>query len=321
MDFLRKVKLGRSGIEVTEFCFGTLTMSRIQANLSPESMVPVFQRALELGVNFFDTAHRYFTYDHVRLGLGREIKKVVIASKTGARDLTEAKNEIDSCFRDLKRDMIDIYLLHQVDSEEEFLYRRPVLDHLLELKRQGKVRAVGLSSHKIAGNLSAVKYAGELDILFPVINKKGLGIIDGTVEDGLRTIRQARDAGLGVYAMKPLAGGHLRHDVPAAINFLRQNDAIDAIAVGVKAVDEVEVNVAVFSDGKFPLDREKAGRIIAADRRTIVNFLCKRCGACLEHCDQHAISLGEKKAEINEEKCILCGYCAPHCPQFAIRVI
>ncbi len=321
MNFLKKVTLGRSGIEVTEFCFGTLTMSRIQADLSPESMVPVFRRSLELGVNFFDTAHRYSTYDHVRLGLGKEINNVVIASKTDARDLTEAKKQVDACFRDLNRDMIDIFLLHQVDSEEELLLRRPVLDYLLELKRQGRIRAVGLSSHRIAGNLAAVKHAGELDILFPVINQKGLGIIDGSLQDGLRTIRQAKDAGLGVYAMKPLAGGHLRRDVPTAINFLRQNDAIDAIAVGVKAVEEVEVNVAVFSDGKFPLDRQKAKRITAADRRTIVNFLCKHCGACLEHCDQHAITLGEKKAEIDQEKCILCGYCAPHCPQFAIRVV
>jgi uncharacterized protein len=321
MNFLKKVKLGRCGVEVTELCFGTLTMSRVQADLTPESTIPVFRKALELGVSFFDTAHRYVTYDHLRLGLGKDIDKVVIASKTDAKDLAEAKLQVEACFRNLNREMIDIYLLHMVDGEEEFERRRPVLDYLLDLKRQGKIRAVGLSAHRIAGNLVAVNHADELDILFPVINQRGLGIIDGTMEDGLRTIRQAKDAGLGIYAMKPLGGGHLRKDVPAAIQFLRQNDAIDAIAVGMKAVEEVEVDVAIFSDGKFPLDQDKAKRIIAADRRTIVNFLCKRCGACLEFCDQHAITLGEQKAEIDQEKCILCGYCAPHCPQFSIRVI
>ncbi|MFA5865960.1 MAG: aldo/keto reductase [Phycisphaerae bacterium] len=321
MNLLQKVILGRTGVEVTELCFGTLTMSRLQADLDPEITVPVFQKALELGIIFFDTAHRYSTYDHLRLGLGNEIGNVVIASKTDAKDLTEAREQVDLCFRSLGRDMIDIYLLHQMDSEADFEMRRPVLDYLLDLKAHGRVRAVGLSSHRVAGNLVAANHADELDILFPIINQRGLGIIDGTVEDGLKSIDQAKNVGLGIYAMKPLGGGHLRHDAPSAIEFVRKNKSIDAVCIGMKTVDEVQVNVSLFSDGKIPIDREKAKKIIAADRRTIVNFLCKRCGACLEHCDQHAIFLGEQKAEINHDKCILCGYCARSCPQFAIRVI
>jgi len=321
MDYLKKVPLGRTGIPVTELCLGTLTMSRIQADLSPEATVPVFQKALELGVNFFDTANRYLTYDHVRLGLGRDINRVVIASKTDARELPEAKEQVDLCFRTIGREMIDVYLLHQVDSGEEFEYRRPVLDYLLELKSKGRVRAVGISTHRIAGNLAAVRNADVVDVLFPVINQRGLGIIDGKLQDGLDTIAQAHAAGIGVYAMKPLAGGHLRHDVRTAFNFLRQNNNIDSVAVGIKSADEVEVNVAIFSDGRLPLDETKAKSLIARDRRAIVNFLCKRCGACIEHCHQAAISLGDTKAVIDHDKCILCGYCAQHCPQFAIRVI
>jgi len=307
MSFLKKVKLGRGGIDVTELCFGTLPMSRLQADLSPQAMIPVFQKALELGITFYDVAHRFSTYEHTRLGLGKDIDKVVLASKTDAKTLPEAKEQIDLCFRTLDRDMIDIFLLHQVEDEADFQARRPIVDLLLDLKRKGRIRATGLSSHRISGNEVAIRHADELDILFPVINQKGLGIIDGDLQAGLESLRRAKQAGLGVYAMKPLGGGHLRRDVPGAITFLRQNNCVAAIAVGMKSVEEVKVNVGVFSDGRFAVDRDMAKRLISADRRTLVNFLCKRCGACQKHCDQGALSLGEKKAQVDEDKCIFCG--------------
>jgi predicted aldo/keto reductase-like oxidoreductase len=316
-----KVTLGRKGIKVTELCFGTLTMSAIQANLAPELMVPVFKRALDLGINFFDTAHRYVTYQHLHQGLGRQINDVVIASKTSAKTLEQGREEIEQCFRDLGRDMIDIILLHQVENEVDFEQRRPVFDYLLKLQSQGKIRSVGLSAHRISGNEVAIRHADEMDILFPVINQQGLGIIDGSVEQAMESLHRAKAVGLGIYAMKPLGGGHLRKNPIQAIEFLRKSQVIDAIAIGMKSVDEVEINVAIFSNGKIPLDQKKLESLGTKDRQTIVNFLCKRCGKCIKYCDQGALSLGEKKAEVNLEKCILCGYCASHCPQFAIRVI
>jgi len=321
MNFLNKVHLGRGGIEVTELCFGTLTMSRLQANLSPEAMVPVFQKALELGINFYDLAHRYGTYEHAKMGLGKQIDQVVLASKTDAKTLTDAQEQVELCFKTLGRDMIDIFLMHQVESEADFQLRRPVFDYLLKLKGQGKIRAVGLSSHRISGNEAAIRHADEVDILFPVINMKGLGIIDGSLEEGLASIDRAKAAGLGIYAMKPLGGGHLRRQAPEAIDWLRKNPSIDAVAIGMKAVDEVRVNAGLFSDGKLPVDEAMAKKIGSADRKTIVNFLCKRCGACIKHCDQGALWLDDQKAQVDGSKCILCGYCASHCPQFAIRVV
>ncbi len=320
-SFLKNVVLGRSSISVTELCFGTLTMSRLQADLDPRETIPVFRKALDLGINFFDTAHRYTTYDHVRLGLGKDIRNVVLASKTDAAEITEAREQIDLCFRSLGRDMIDIYLLHNVESEEELTLRRPVLDYLLKLREQGRIRAVGISTHKIAGNLAAARHADQLDILFPIINCKGIGITDGTLDDAIQSIARAHGTGIGIYAMKPLGGGHLRRQAKEAIDWLRNNPAIDAIAIGMKSADEVEVNATLFADGKLPIDIDKIKKIADVDRKTFVNFMCKRCGACAEHCDQAAITMGEKKAEIDPSKCILCGYCARHCPQFAIRVI
>jgi len=321
MDLLRRNVLGRTGIEVTELCLGTLTVSCLQADMPAGQTVPMFRRALELGINFFDTADAYHTYEHVREGLGSEIDHVVIASKTTARDMPEAQRQADRCFRCLGRDMIDVFLLHQVPSAEDFANRRAVLDYLLALKSAGRVRAVGMSTHTVEGCRLAVEHSDEIDVLFPVVNRRGLGIIDGTLDDEIPVLREAHSRGIGIYAMKPLAGGHLRNEAIDALSFVRGLDCVDSVSVGNRSVDEVELNVAIFSDGKLAVDKDRLAAIARVDRRTVVNFLCKRCGACVERCDQGAISLGEERAQIDADKCILCGYCAEVCPQFAIRVI
>ncbi len=321
MGYLKEVVLGKSGIKVSELCLGTLLIGKLQANLAPEQTIPLFQKAIEMGINFYDTAHRYGTYEHMRLGLGNKIGDVIIASKTDAKDKSTAKEEIEYCFKSLGRDMIDIYLLHQVPSREDFDRRRDVLDYLLSLKLKGRIRAVGLSSHTVEGNLIAYENSDVIDILFPILNKSGLGIVKGTLEEAIESIRLARSKNIGIYVMKPLAGGHLRKEAFDAIDFVRKLNIIDAIAIGMKTPEEVEVNVGIFSDGKLEIDEDKVKEIADIPRRVFINFLCKRCGRCIEECHQGAIYLTERKAEIDTSKCIMCGYCASVCPNFAIRVI
>ena len=76
----KKIQLGKSGIEVTELCFGTLILGHLQANMEPSEGALAIRRALELGINFIDTAKGYKTYDHTRLGIDG-FRDVVIASK------------------------------------------------------------------------------------------------------------------------------------------------------------------------------------------------------------------------------------------------
>lgn len=329
-SYLKKVRLGRSNIEVTELCLGTLLVGRLQADLRPEETVLLFQKALELGINFIDTAHRYGTYDHIRLGLGRNIENVIIASKTDAKDLSEAKRQVEYCFKGLDRDLIDIFLLHQVPSFSDFESRKPVLEYLLDLKSKGRIRAVGLSTHTVEGNRVAAENPDLIDILHPVLNAKGLGITDGDLKAAVESIKDAHSKGIGVYVMKPLAGGHLRRDSINAFNYLRSLDFVDAIAVGMKYPEELEVNVAIFSDGSLKIDKDKLDSIADLPRRVFVNFMCVGCGSCISACHQGAISLVEEsrsegkrgiKAVIDEKKCIMCGYCAEKCPRFAIRVV
>jgi len=318
---LKTFTLGRTGIQVSELCLGTLTMSALQLDLSPEATVPIFEAALDAGITFFDTAVAYRTHGHVRRGLGRRTHEVVIATKLSAKTAEDGRRQLDGAFADLGRDFIDICLLHNVSGEEDLSNRRPVLDLVLAEKARGRVGAVGFSCHAVAGVRAAVAHSDVIEVVHPILNRRGLGIQGGTLDDQLAAVRAARARGIGVYAMKPMGGGHLRREARAAIDFVRGLECVDAVAVGMKSPDEVRLNAALFSDGAVPVDEARLAEIASADRRVFVNFMCRRCGQCVKTCDQQAMRLGERKAEADPEKCILCGYCAEHCPVFAIRVI
>ena len=62
-------------------------------------------------------------------------------------------------------------------------------------------------------------------------------------------------------------------------------------------------------------------RVHTVARKLVVYDRCVSCGLCVAECDQGALSMGEKKAEVDMSKCILCGYCAAVCPEYVIRVV
>lgn len=315
---MKKVKVGRTGITVTELCHGTLILGPLQANLPPEEGAKAIRKSYELGVNFYDTAQGYKSYSHLALGL-KDIAedKVVIASKSHGSTYNQMQTDVHECLRELKRSYIDIFHLHLVTTEN-LPQRHDALECLKEMKKKGLVRAIGGSTHTIAG-VRAINKEAAFDVIFPVLNRKGLGIIDGKLEEMLLALEESKKLGKFVYAMKPIGGGHLAAEVVESFNYLRQLPVCDAVAAGMKDEAEVEMNVAIFEDRPIPAAvREKVG---AVRRRLIVYDRCIQCGMCIEECDQKALSMGEKKVQVDQSKCILCGYCAAVCPEYVIRVI
>jgi len=318
---LKRTILGHSGIEVTELCIGTLIHGHLQADLTPEEGAAAVRKAHELGVNFIDTAKGYKTYPHIRKGI-EGFNDVVIASKSPVKSAGQILEDVESCLRELKRDTIDIFHLHLVKSKSDMREREGALDILVRCREKGMIRAIGLSAHGPEGVLSALDYE-EIEVVFPILNKKGLGIIGGTHAEMLDAVKKVHEKGVGLYAMKPLGGGHLINDIPDAIKYLRKLELFDSISVGLKTPDEVEIMVGVFEGDTSAIKRALAeGKERAGRKKLIVyEFLCELCGNCVDACAQGAMSLGEEKAEVDEELCILCGYCAAECPKFAIRVI
>jgi len=316
---MKRVKLGVGGIEVTELCFGTLTVSRLQSGIPPHEAAPIIRRALDLGVDFVDTAQNYQTYEHVAAAIKGRKEKPVIATKSHARTYEDMNSAVEEALEKLAVEHLDLFLLHLIRSEEDLRGRNGALDCLLEYKNRGVIRSLGLSTHTIEGLRPALDHP-EIEVVLPCINLKGLGINDGTFEEFAPILRALHARGKGVYAMKPLGGGHLFNDVPAALNFVRSLDAVDAIAVGMQNVAEVEMNVRIFNDEPVPADvRERAKQI--SRKLIIYHRICTGCGSCVEHCEQGALSIVDEKSVVDQSKCILCGYCANECPVFCIRVI
>ncbi|MGQ9607888.1 MAG: aldo/keto reductase [bacterium] len=310
--------MSKSGLKVTELCFGTLTLGTLQANLSAQEGGKAIRKALELGVNFIDTAQRYGSYPHIREALKEWNGDVVIASKSHERDYKNMQDAVEEALRDIKIDCIDIFHLHLIRSKEDFLGRKGALECLIDMKKKGLIRAIGISAHSSEG-VNAVLDCDEIDVVFPIVNKSGFGITLGSLEDMIKAVRSAKTNGKDLYAMKPLGGGHLIRKIREAIEFIRELSVFDSIAVGMKTPDEVEFNVQIFERGYA--SEELIQKVKSSFKKLIVYDFCKRCGNCEKTCDQSAIKVGEKKAVVDHDKCILCGYCAASCPVFALRVI
>ncbi len=310
--------MSRSGLKVTELCFGTLTLGTLQANLSSQDGGKAIRKALELGVNFIDTAQRYGSYPHIKEALKEWSGDVVIASKSHERDYNSMQNAVEEALRDMEIECVDIFHLHLIRSKEDFLGRESALECLIDMKKKGLIRAIGISAHSAEG-VNSILDCDEIDVVFPIVNKNGFGITSGSLEDMIKAVRSAKARGKDLYAMKPLGGGHLIKEIYEAIEFIRSLTVFDSISVGMKTPDEVEYNVQIFEKGYA--DEELTKKVKSAFKKLIVYDFCKKCGNCEKTCDQSAIKVGEKKAVVDHDKCILCGYCAAECPVFALRVI
>lgn len=311
--------LGLSGLKVSRICFGALTIGPTQRNLSVSEGSRIISHAFDLGINFIDTAKSYGTYPHVAHAIknfpGREI---IIASKSHSFSWNDMRDDVEDCLRQLNRDVIDIFLLHEQESRLTLKGHRPALEYLLSAKEKGLVRAVGISSHAVEA-VEAAAEMKEIDIIHPMINKMGIGIIDGNADDMLGAIHKAAIAGKGIYSMKPLGGGLLIPEARSAFKWVLENSDIHSVAIGMQSEAEVEANVA-WCENRDP-EETVVDFLAVHPRHLLISDWCEGCGKCAQRCGLKAISIVDNKAQVDESKCVLCGYCAGVCREFCIKII
>lgn len=316
---MKKYSLGKTEIKVTELCFGALPIGPLQSNISVEKGAKLIRAALKGGINFIDTAEAYETYSHIRKALEGYNGEVIIATKSSAETYKKMEQSIKDALESLGRSYIDIFLLHAARvTPSVFEERAGALKCLNDYKAKGVIRAIGISTHvmEIVSRAAEVK---EIDIIFPIINKLGMGIVDGSVDDMVKAISEAYKVGKGLYAMKALAGGHLIDQLEESFNFVRNIKGISSIAVGMVNQKELELNLKIFNDEEIP--QELLTQKIKPGKRLFILSFCKGCGTCVKTCPNNALSLENGKAVVDHKLCILCGYCNPVCPEFAIRLI
>jgi aryl-alcohol dehydrogenase-like predicted oxidoreductase len=314
---VEKVELGKTGIKVSRLCFGTLTMGPLQRNFSLSEGTALLERAFSHGVNFLDTAEIYGTYPYVKEAL--KIKRdAVVCTKSYSYDRVTAEESWRKAVEGIGREYIDIFLLHEQESEHTLRGHREAIEYFLKKQREGNIGAFGVSTHFVRCVEAALKYP-EIQIVFPLINMAGIGIADGTRDEMLNAIRSAHSMGKGVFAMKPLGGGHLIGQRAEALKYILNLDCVDSVAIGMQSIAEVDFNCAVFS-GLEP-DASDALKISIYKRELLVQSWCEGCGTCVAVCKNKAMRLINGKASADPEKCVFCGYCARTCPQFCIKVI
>lgn len=309
--------------EVPHLVFGTLTMAPLQRNLSPEEGGGIIAYAIEKGLRWLDTAQMYGSHGHVRKGIeisGIDRDELVISSKSAVKTYDEMTSAIDEAMDQMDLDYIDLFLLHAVRSVEDFGEREGALQALLDAKKAGRIGAVGLSTHTTKGALVMAEDE-RIDWYHLMFNMKGTGLTDGTLEEQTLAVEKIKARGAGFYVMKPLGGGYLKFMAEDALTWVRDHPLVDAVALGMVTEEEVDMNVDVFTGRS--VSEEVRERLRRVEKKLFAfSAMCIGCKKCEETCEQEAIAVNEeKKAVVDEERCILCGYCVPVCPKFALRII
>lgn len=316
---MEKVTLGSTGMRISPLVFGTLPLGPLQAGLTVPEGGRLLRYALEAGIDLLDTAELYETYPYIREALKGYGGKVRIATKTHAAEAPLARVHVERALRELGVEQLDIVHLHGARLASPFAERPAVFEELLRLKDEGKIAHLGLSSHYISAIRQGAAHP-EIEVLHPLLNRRGMGILDGTAEAMAAAVAEAAGAGKGIYTMKALAGGNLIGEARSSLAWVRSRPGVEAVAVGMLSTAEIDANIALFSGAAAG---EDAWRLLESRRRRlrIMERFCKGCGACVGACTNEALALVDGRVRLDEDRCILCGYCAAACPEFIIRVV
>ncbi|MEI6602644.1 MAG: aldo/keto reductase [Clostridia bacterium] len=334
-------KVMMAGLEVSRMCFGTLTMGPLQKGMTVEEGAELLVYAFSKGVNFFDTAELYGTYPYMAEAIRRirsesgaafaGLGDPVISTKSYAYDIEGARNAVERARRELDIDVIDIMMLHEQETKLTMEGHREALEFYLEQKARGVIRAVGVSTHAIEV-VKACAQMPEIDVIHPIVNYLGVGIIDAKsntprAEQMREAVALAQNAGKGVFAMKPLGGGNLAKTYEDCMKYVLGNEHIQSIAVGMQTQDEIDMNIAVF-DGT-PVSDELRARCVRDRRSLHVADWCQGCGNCIKSCQFKALRIatrGNSKdvplghVTVDQKRCTTCGYCSRRCPVFALKI-
>ncbi|MGV8146839.1 MAG: aldo/keto reductase [Alkaliphilus sp.] len=316
---LEKITLGNTSLSVSRLCFGSLTLGPLQANLDPEEGAKLLTYAFERGANFVDTAELYGTYPHIKKALKSANRHdIVIASKSYAYSKNTAEQSLKKALTEMDLDYIDIFLLHEQESEHTLRGHFEALEYLVKMKEKGYIRAVGLSTHYIQA-VKASLSCKEIEIIHPIVNITGLGIQDGNINDMLRELKKAQEMGKGIYGMKPFGGGNLLNSFQNCFEFVLNLPCIHSIAIGMRTTEEIQMNIDIFQ-GETKLEGIQKN-INISNKKLNIAYWCDMCGECVKACGFDALVAKDSKIYINHDKCTLCGYCSKYCPQFCIKII
>ena len=213
---MRYRKLGRTGLNVSELGMGGLFISSVGAER--DGGVLAVRRALELGVNYVDTAPGYADSEEVMgIALENVDKPYILSTKLGGRptpfdpqNKDMLRRSVETSLRLLRRDYIDILMIHEPDRPGQYdwfpdweNFHGPVSELLGELKSERIIRYTGLGG-TTAYTLAHIVATGEYDVVLTAFNYSLLW-----QEATISVIPEAKKQGLGIIIGSPLQQGAL----------------------------------------------------------------------------------------------------------------
>ena len=344
----RKLPHGKEQISVIGFGTSSIGMS------DTNEIQAAFELALERGINYFDMASADAApFPVFGNALAGQRQKVYFQIHFGAdygsgkygwtTDLDSIKRSVDWQLKALKTDYIDFGFLHCIDEEEDLknAMEGGILDYILELKKKGVVRHIGLSSHTPAIARKAVD-AGLLDMLMFSINpaydyqKEGDYAI-GSVKERQKLYQHCEAQGVGISVMKAFSGGQLLSSKTSpfgkeltkyqCMQYALDKPGVLTVLPGFRNRKDLEDILGFINAGPEQKDYSVLGTFAPkeADGLCVYCNHCQPCPAGLdvglinkyydlalagdELAKSHYAELGKKAGD-----CIGCGHCDRRCP-------
>lgn len=292
-------------------CMRLPTTGGNDANINEEEAAKLIARAMEAGVNYYDTAWGYHA-GNSELVIGKILKhyprdSFYLATKFPGYDLANMDKVEEIFDRQLEKcqvDHFDFYLFHNVCEMNIDAYLDPkfhIYDSLMARKRAGQIRHLGFSTH---GNLSTMNRFLESygkDMEFCQIQ---LNWLDWNFQDAKSKVALLEKWNIPVWVMEPLRGGklaklsdqHTEHlkklrpdeSVPAwAFRFVQSIPSVTVTLSGMSTMEQVDDNLNTFAQEKPLSSQERDVLLTVAGAMTgKTSIPCTACRYCTTHCPQ-----------------------------------
>ncbi len=292
--------LGRTGFKVSALGFGTMRFKMVDDQVDQELAIAALHRAMDLGVNYFDSAVGYCGAQSEQV-LGRALKGrrrgQVISTKYPTWDpytkkADDCRRIIEQSLSRLELDFIDVYHMHSLDweSAQAVLAKGGAVEAARRAKEEGLVKHLGFSFHDDPKRMiDIIEAAPDFEVVTCQYN-----LLDRANEESMA---YAHDHGLGVVVMGPVAGGRLgfpseqimrlvpggtQSSPEVALRFVLSNPNVSVAISGMNTVEMVEENAATASREE-PLSADERQRVLAMleENRRLSELYCTGCGYCM----------------------------------------
>ena len=270
--------LGKTGLKISGVGCGV--------GLIPDPAVLV--RAADLGVNYFDTARTYEkgkSEEITGAALKSRRNKIILASKSDGMTKAEVLREMDESLKALRTDHVDIWHLHGRDTPDS------ITDEAVEaqeiLKKQGKTRFIGVSTHDINAVVDKIIKLGKHDVVQTTYSYP-IG------SDRNAALHKLHEAGIGVVAMKVVVALAMAGFMPppkktrvltnegplAAVKWVLLNPDISTTVPHADTIAQVEMNFRAMTEPYTPQDE----KMLFARNEEIRPLYCRMCYECKGKC-------------------------------------